>query len=134
MNGLDAALGHGSRAAASLRWLGWGDGLVLVLGLLAVIAAARIAAGGGDDRVLIRQAGQVYAEAGLRVNRLIEVPGPLGVTLVEIRDGRVRVRADPGPRQRCVRQGWLAPGETALCLPNRVSVQRGSSAYDSLNY
>ena len=134
MNGLDTALGHGSRAVASMCWLGLGDGLVLVVGLLAVIAVARIAAGGGDDRVLIRQAGQVYAEAGLRVNRLIEVPGPLGVTQVEIRDGRVRVRADPGPRQRCVRQGWLAPGETALCLPNRVSVQRGSSAYDSLNY
>lgn len=114
--------------------LGWGDGLVLVLGLLAVIVVARIGTAGGDDRVLIRQAGHDYAETSLRVNRLIDVPGPLGITQVEIRDGRVRVQADPGPRQVCVRQGWLAPGETALCLPNRVTVQRGSSAYDSLNY
>lgn len=134
MSRLDNSLVNGSGVAGSLRLLGWGDALVLVLGLVAVILVARIGAAGGDDRVLIRQAGHTYAEASLRVNRRIDVPGPLGVTQVEIREGRVRVRADPGPRQLCVRQGWLAPGETALCLPNRVSVQRGLSAYDSLNY
>ncbi len=126
--------GERSRAVRSVRWLGWGDGLVLLLGLMVVIVVARIGAAGGDDRVLIKQAGQVFAEVGLRVNQRIDVPGPLGITQVEIRDGRVRVRADPSPRQLCVRQGWLAPGEAALCLPNKVSVQRGATAYDSLNY
>lgn len=125
---------NASGAAGSLRLLGWGDVLVLGLGLVAVIAVARIGAASGDDRVLISQAGNTHAEASLRVNRRIDVPGPLGITQVEIRNGQVRVRADPSPRQLCVRQGWLAPGETALCLPNRVSVQRGPSAYDSLNY
>lgn len=134
MSRLDDALVSDSGAAGSLRLLGWGDALVLVLGLVAVIVVARIGAAGGDDRVVIRQAGQTYAQVSLRVNRLIDVPGPLGITQVEIRQGQVRVRADPGPRQLCVRQGWLAPGETALCLPNQVSVQRGLSAYDSLNY
>lgn len=134
MNGGGTPRGHASGNAGSWGLLGWGDGLVLVLGLLAVIVVARIGTAGGDDRVLIRLAGHDYAETSLRVNRLIDVPGPLGITQVEIRDGRVRVRADPGPRQVCVRQGWLAPGETALCLPNRVTVQRGASAYDSLNY
>jgi hypothetical protein len=134
MNGGEAASGPVAGMAGASRLLGWGDALVLVLGLLVVIAVARLGTAGGDDRVLIRQAGQTFAETGLRVNRIIDVPGPLGITQVEIRDGRVRVRADPGPRQLCVRQGWLAPGETAVCLPNRVSVQRGVSAYDSLNY
>ncbi|MGQ9685279.1 MAG: NusG domain II-containing protein [Thiobacillaceae bacterium] len=114
--------------------LRWGDVLVLALGLLVVIVVARVGAAGGDDRVLIKQAGHDYAVTSLRINQLIDVPGPLGITQVEIRDGQVRVRADPGPRQVCVRQGWLAPGETALCLPNRVTVQRGAIAYDSLNY
>lgn len=132
MSGYDHS--PGTSGAGTWRLLGWGDGLVLVLGLVAVIAVARIAATGMADQVVIRQAGQTYAQASLRINRQIDVPGPLGVTQVEIRDGRVRVKADPGPRQLCVRQGWLAPGETVLCLPNRVSVQRGLSAYDSLNY
>lgn len=134
MSRLDNSLMDGSGAAGSLRLLGWGDVLILVLGLLAVIVVARLAAVGGDDRVRIRQAGHIYEEASLRVNRRVDVPGPLGITQVEIREGRVRVRADPSPRQLCVRQGWLAPGETALCLPNRVSVERGTSGYDSLNY
>ncbi len=124
----------GPAAKPSQYGLRWGDALVLVLGLLAIIGLARHGAEGARDEVLIRQAGRVYAEASLRLNRIIDVPGPLGVTRVEIRDGRVRVLADPSPLKLCVRQGWLAPGETALCLPNRVSVQRGAAAYDSLNY
>jgi hypothetical protein len=111
-----------------------GDWLVLAAGLLAIIVLGRLAAGTGGDRVVILRDGHIYRDTDLRVNRQFAVPGPLGETLVEIRDGRVRVKADPGPRQVCVRQGWLGPGEAALCLPNRVSVQRGRSRYDSLNY
>lgn len=115
------------------RLLRPGDILVLGLSLVALVLAWR-AAGTDGDGVVVKQGGQVYAQASLRLNRVIEVPGPLGTTRVEIRDGRVRVLSDPGPRQLCVRQGWLDPGESALCLPNRVSVHRGVAAYDSLNY
>lgn len=110
-----------------------GDVLVLGLGLIVLVLAWRVAASTGDG-VVIQQGGRLYAQASLRLNRVIEVPGPLGTTRVEIRDGRVRVLSDPGPRQLCVRQGWLDPGESALCLPNRVAVHRGVPAYDSLNY
>lgn len=110
-------------------------GDILLLGLSAVaLALAWRAAGTAGDGVVVKQGGQVYTQASLRLNRVIEVPGPLGTTRVEIRDGRVRVLSDPGPRQLCVRQGWLDPGESALCLPNQVSVHRGAAAYDSLNY
>lgn len=115
------------------RLLRPGDILVLGLSLVALVLAWR-ATGTDGDGVVVKQGGQVYAQASLRLNRVIEVPGPLGTTRVEIRDGRVRVLSDPGPRQLCVRQGWLDPGESALCLPNRVSVHRGVAAYDSLNY
>lgn len=115
------------------RLLRPGDILVLGLSLVALVLSWR-AAGTDGDGVVVKQGGQVYAQASLRLNRVIEVPGPLGTTRVEIRDGRVRVLSDPGPRQLCVRQGWLDPGESALCLPNRVSVHRGVAAYDSLNY
>jgi hypothetical protein len=86
---------------------------------------------------VIRQDGQLFAEVDLRAPRRVEVPGPLGTTLVAVEPGRARVVSDPGPRQYCVRQGWLArPGEIAICAPNRVSVQIAgrTRAYDSLSY
>ncbi|MCS6787596.1 MAG: NusG domain II-containing protein, partial [Thiobacillaceae bacterium] len=101
--------------------------------LAAIVLVARHNAAGGDS-VTILSGGRLYAHADLRLDRVIDVPGPLGLTRVEIRAGRVRVARDPGPRQLCVRQGWLAPGQAALCLPNQVAVYRGSAAYDSLNY
>jgi hypothetical protein len=110
-----------------------GDWLILLAGAALVIYSLTLASGGGD-RVLIKQAGQPFLETGLRLDRVVDVPGPLGLTRVEIRAGQVRVLADPAPRQLCVRQGWLSPGETAVCLPNKVSVERGQSRYDSLNY
>ena len=93
--------------------------------------------GGAPDKVVVRAGGQVFAEAGLSSVQIIEVPGPLGMTRIEIEPGRARVASDPGPRQYCVRQGWLTrSGATAICAPNEVSLSLagGASDYDSLNY
>lgn len=109
-----------------------GDALLLLLGLVAI--GLTLNQTGGAGAVVIRQGERVFLEADARLNQQISVPGPLGVTRVEIKNGRVRVLQDPGERQLCVRQGWLAPGETAVCLPNRVSVAFGRVDYDSLNY
>jgi hypothetical protein len=109
-------------------WLLAGAGLALVVGL------ALRQAGSLEGHVIIRLDGKIFQEASLRLNRVIEVPGPLGPSRIEIRAGRVRVAADPGPRQLCVRQGWIPPGAAAVCLPNRVSVENAAAGYDTLNY
>ncbi len=111
-----------------------GDWLVLALGLavLALLWARQV--GSLEGRVVVRLDGKVFQEANLRLNRNIEVPGPLGTSRIEIRDGKVRVAADPGPRQLCVRQGWIPPGGAVVCLPNRVSVENAAAGYDTLNY
>ena len=110
-----------------------GDWSILLAGGLVVVWL--MATGHGDgDQVVIKQAGRVFLETSPRLDRMVTVPGPLGETQVEIRGGQVRVKADPSPRQLCVRQGWLQPGEAAVCLPNRVSVEWGQARYDSLNY
>jgi hypothetical protein len=111
-----------------------GDWLILGAGVALVAGLAWRQSGSLEGRVVIRQDGEVFQESGLRLNRVIEVPGPLGISRVEIRDGRVRVAADPGPRQLCVRQGWIPPGGQAVCLPNRVSVENAAVGYDTLNY
>lgn len=110
-----------------------GDWFILAAGL-ALVAGLFLRAPAVADRVTIKQAGQIFLETTPRLDRLIAVPGPLGTTEVEIKAGRVRIKADPSPRQLCVKQGWLQAGEAAVCLPNRVSVELGRAAYDSLNY
>lgn len=114
-----------------------GDWLVSALGVAIVALSAWLCwARGPVDRVLIRSEGRPFAELSLHVPQTVSVPGPLGVTQVEIRDGEVRVARDPGPRQICVNQGWLSrPGQVALCLPNRVSIEvMGGQPHDSMAY
>ncbi len=124
--------------AAWARHLRAGD--LLVLGLAVGVCAASALAlwqGGRPAKAVIRAGGKVFLEVDLSAPRIVEVPGPLGSTRIEIQPGRARVAADPGPRQYCVRQGWLArPGEIAICAPNHVSLQIAgrTSAYDSLSY
>ncbi len=115
------------------RHLRPGDALIL-LASLALLAAVWMHRGERGDGVVIRAGGEIFLATDLRLDRTVSVPGPLGPTQVEIRAGQVRVLSDPSPRQLCVRQGWLAPGASAVCLPNRVSVERGHSGYDSINY
>lgn len=115
-----------------------GDYLTLgVAATVCVLAMLVLWRGGAPDKVVIRAGGQVFAETGLSRAQVIEVPGPLGVTRIEIEPGRARVASDPGPRQYCVRQGWLTrSGAAAICAPNEVSLTLagGSADYDSLNY
>lgn len=115
-----------------------GDWLVLAgAALLVGLSIPLFWQGGLADRAIIRQEGKVFAEVDLRSKRQLEVAGPLGITLIAVEPGRARVVSDPGPRQYCVRQGWLMrPGEIAICAPNRVSLQIAGRTriYDSISY
>ena len=54
----------------------------------------------------------------------LQVHGPLGDSVIEIREARVRFLESPCRGQQCVHSGWLdAAGELAACLPNRISIQ-----------
>lgn len=121
-----------------LRLIKPGDWLVIVVAAILVgLSFPLFWQGGLADRAIIRQNGQVFAELDLRTKRQLAVAGPLGNTLIAIEPGRARVLADPGPRQYCVRQGWLMrPGEIAICAPNRVSLQitGRTKVYDSISY
>ncbi|MDR2261131.1 MAG: NusG domain II-containing protein [Azoarcus sp.] len=115
-----------------------GDWGVVALGIvLCVHAGFWLWRGGAPDGAIVRAGGRVFAEADLSRPRRIEAPGPLGLTVIEIEPGRARVASDPGPRQYCVRQGWLTrAGAVAICAPNEVTLMltgRGGE-YDSLSY
>lgn len=123
---------------AVLQHLRLGDWLTLVLGSVCVaLLILKLWSGDLADKAVIRSGGKIFLEVALSRDQNIEVPGPLGISVIAIKDRRVRIASDPSPRQYCVRQGWLQQaGEIALCLPNQVSVELTGShkRYDSLNY
>jgi hypothetical protein len=93
--------------------------------------------GGVAEKAVVKRDGEVVAELDLARKRTLEVVGAIGTTVIAVEPGRARVAADPGPRQYCVRQGWLKrPGEIAICAPNHVSLQIAGrkSGFDSIAY
>jgi len=115
-----------------------GDWLTLLLGSVCVVLLAlKLWSSDVADKAIIRSGGKIFREVSLSRDQQIEVPGPLGISIIAIQNRKVRIASDPSPRQYCVRQGWLQQaGEIALCLPNQVSVELAGSnkRYDSLNY
>jgi len=121
-----------------LRLIRPGDWLTLALAALLVGASFPFLwSGERADRAVVRSAGRVVAELPLSRDQSMRVTGPLGESVIAVRQGRARVESDPSPRQYCVRQGWLErAGDVAICLPNQVSLElagRGKP-YDSISY
>jgi hypothetical protein len=58
-------------------------------------------------------------------DRILSVQGPIGQTIVEIKDRKVRVTDSPCGNKFCIKQGWVGSG-SIICLPNRVVVTIGN--------
>lgn len=115
-----------------------GDVLVLLAGIAGWLALSiSLWQSGPAEQAQIRRDGLLVAAYPLSEDRTVSVDGALGPTVIRIEVGRARVVSDPGPRQYCVKQGWLTrPGEMALCAPNHVSLtlSGGQPAYESMAY
>lgn len=98
------------------------DFLVFLVAAAVILAFSFLAIerGGPPSMVEIRSddGDRVYT---LGEDRVITVPGPLGDTILEVRDGTVRFVDSPCRDRICVAAGELvATGQWAACLPNRV--------------
>jgi hypothetical protein len=68
--------------------------------------------------------GQVVHRLDLSVDDQRIVTGSLGETVVQVRDGRIRVADSVCPHNICVRSGWTnRAGDLIVCVPNRVVVR-----------
>ena len=115
-----------------------GDVLILLVGIAGwAILTLSLWQSGPAAQAQVRRDGVLVAAYPLSEDRTVSVVGPLGTTMIRIESGRARVVSDPGPRQYCVRQGWLTrPGEMALCAPNHISLTLtgGQPVYESMAY
>lgn len=98
------------------------DFLVFLVAAAVIAAFSQLAFGhGGAPRVV-----EIRSDRGDRVyslteDRTIVVAGPLGDTILEIRDGAVRFVESPCRDKICIAADFLREtGQWAACLPNRV--------------
>ena len=92
---------------------------LLLIGLISVQTYVR---GRGVPEITISGAGDRWVYP-LDSEATVNVPGPLGETVVVIRDGSVRVLSSPCPEKICVKSGGISkPGQWIACLPNRVFI------------
>jgi len=76
-------------------------------------------------------------EVSLDTDRQFSVEGPLGTSLIEVHEGKVRFVDSPCRGKQCVHSGWLQQtGDFAACLPNHISVAilGHDHVYDAINF
>lgn len=115
------------------------DGAILVVALATVVSLYVLLwtpdRRGAEARVWVDSS--LRHRLSLAQPATVVVHGALGRSVIEVRDGRVRVASSPGRHQICVRAGWLAQaGDAAVCLPNRVvlEVHGGTPRFDAINF
>jgi hypothetical protein len=80
----------------------------------------------GGTEVEVYASNKIVGRYPLHQDRTIEVPGPLGKTIVLIRDGKARIISSPCPNKICMHMGEFGTeGGTLVCVPNKVVVRVG---------
>jgi hypothetical protein len=70
--------------------------------------------------------GALFQEVKLDKNQEIVLLN--GHMVVEVKDGRIRVKESDCPRRICLRTGWIQhPGETIVCVPYKMVIEVGAS-------
>jgi len=96
--------------------------LLLLLSLSGIFFVKEVLPGGSTVHIEVN--GRPSYILPLDKDNSVTVEGPIGKTLIEIRDHRVRVTDSPCRNKLCIRQGWVRNG-TIICLPNRVVITVG---------
>jgi len=72
--------------------------------------------------------------APLNKDRHVELEGPLGVTVLEIRDGAARILSSPCTKKICIHMGEARrSGDLLACVPNHlvISIEGNRDGEDS---
>jgi hypothetical protein len=79
-----------------------------------------------DAKVAVFQDGILKTTFNLSEDKELAMSG--GKMIIEVKDGRVRVKESECPRHVCVRTGWIRhPGETIICVPYATLIEIKSS-------
>lgn len=94
--------------------------IILNIGLFAIWGVGH----SRGDWVVIEVDRKEVARLPLTGNRHASVEGPLGITEVEVKDGKARILRSPCKGKVCIKSGYIQYADRmAVCLPNKVVVR-----------
>lgn len=106
--------------------------LVMIAAALFFTLPGRVLSGGTHVAIVV--SGHLVGSYSLGEDRLVEVKGPLGTTVVEIAKERARVTSSPCPHKVCVGMGAKGrEGGVIVCVPNEVVVTVGTEGPHGLD-
>ncbi|MGM0409663.1 MAG: NusG domain II-containing protein [Bacillota bacterium] len=74
---------------------------------------------------------KIPIEETIDESHLFEVEGPIGTSVIEAKDGRVRMKSSPCHEKICENAGWIErAGPTIICVPNEISIWIKSESSD----
>lgn len=79
---------------------------------------------GPGTRVVVSSGDKIVFVAPLDQPRQVTLEGPLGITELNIHDGRVKIISSPCPNKTCIRMGEARhAGDLIACVPNRLIIR-----------
>ena len=95
---------------------------LIILSLSGLFLVKGLALSGNTATIEVN--GKLIYRLSLSEDKTVEVHGPIGITRVEVKQGKIRIVDSPCSNKLCIRQGWIERG-AIICLPNRVVVTIG---------
>lgn len=104
--------------------------LFIIIVLLAVLGMVLFFNSSNGETAVIRLEGEVIKQVSLNTDQLFYVNN-VGI---QVKDGKIAFVASDCPTKVCIKMGWIsAPGASAACLPNRISITvMGDSGVDAV--
>lgn len=85
-----------------------------------------------DSGASVYHEGKLLQHISLAGDRNLELLE--GKMLLEVKEGRLRIKRSDCPRQVCVQMGWIRPGgEAIICVPYKIVIEIGSDHAASLD-
>jgi hypothetical protein len=110
--------------------------LLIVVAVLVALSFLLLLRQNSGARVVVSSDDRIVFVAPLNKDQLVELEGPLGITVLQIKNGAARVVSSPCAHKVCIHMGEAThTGDLLACVPNKlVMTIEGDSAEEDAEY
>ncbi len=118
----------------------WADRLLIMILVIALPFSYRYFWQSNGEQPIFAEIslkGNVIQKIALNKPGKYTVSGPIGKSIIEIKNRSARFIRSPCHGKQCIHMGWQShTGSFAACLPNRLTltIKGGTPKWDSINF